>query len=153
MGGGDELIDRGFGPWSGWRYWRRFDGLESPVIGGCGEGREELVIPGEALVDPGAEKIYFGFAEAFVAPGRHAFAGRLGGDELDEEGIGRVAGDGEGLAIGLAEDLVAQVEAKAGFGLAALVAFEAASLEEGIDVALEVDCSGWSLSQRGGREE
>ncbi len=95
-------------------------------------------MPSQSLIDPGPEQRDLRFGEVLIALRRHAgFVG--GGDAFDDFAFGGIARDGERLAVGLAENLFAQIEAIAGFGILALMTFEAAALEEGIDVVFETD--------------
>jgi len=101
-------------------------------------GRQQAVVPAQALIDPGAQEPDLGRAEPFAAR-RHDLVVEHAGDEVDQPALAAIAEAHERLAVGFAEDFCAQVEAVARLGVGPLVALETVGCQEGVDILTEVD--------------
>ena len=138
-GEGGDLVGRG----------RHADGVErhaaqeGEVVGQRREARRERAVfrPGGPFLDPLFDERDVGGGEA-MAFRRHHLIGVVGTDARKEGTLGRVAGhDGRAVALAALERSREGVEVQAALGLAALVALEAAGLEDGLDLGVEFDAA------------
>ena len=122
------------------------DDLGREEISGRLLGEGNPFRPGRALIDPRPQQAHL-LGGQFGPFLRHQTVGFQTGHEMDQVAFPAVAGD-DGLAgIRFAKEQRAVVEAEAALVVAAAVALEALLLEDGLDVADEVDRFGG-----GGRE-
>ena len=116
---------------------------EGEVVGQRREARRERAVfrPGGAFLDPLFDERDVAGGEA-MALWRHHLIGVFGTDTREEGTLGGVARhDGRAVALAALERAGEGVEVQAALGLATLVAFEAAGLEDGLDLGVEFDAA------------
>jgi len=121
----------------------RHTAQEGEVVGQRREARRERAVfrPGGAFLDPLFDERDVGGGEA-MALRRHHLVGVVGTDTREEGTPGGVArDDGRAVALPALERAGEGVEVQAALGLAALVAFEAAGLEDRLDLGVELDAA------------